>query len=452
MNCRMRRRGRRWLVAVAAAGVLAGGGAGAQQADKELIEEGRRLFFEETFDGNGRTCGTCHPANNNFTIDPASVRRVRGNDPLFVFAPSGPDLNALEVMQLLRRRALVLENLDTFANPGVMRGVPHTLALRTSSSRMGWSGDGSPGDGSLRSFATGAVIQHFPRTLARIPGQDFRLPEPDELAALEAFQLSLGRQEDIDLPGMVFFDDTVSEGQELFILSPSRNGNGRSCNGCHRNGGTNDGQRDTGTALLPTAPACDAGFKAPGDGGEGTEPVETIARIDVCSNAPRDGPQALVTFRGNGLFNTPPVIEAADTAPFFHNNAVETLEGAVAFYTSAIFNDSANGAGNAFVLDQAQINAIGALLRVLNALENIRSSNAYAERSIDPAELAPAEELVELAIAETTDAIEVLTGGPVDLYPGAVTLLREARQALSADVIEEAIGLQNEARAVMVIP
>ena len=59
-----RRRGRWWLGAVGAAAALAGGGAGAQTADEDLealIEEGRRLFLDETFDGNGRTCGTCHP-------------------------------------------------------------------------------------------------------------------------------------------------------------------------------------------------------------------------------------------------------------------------------------------------------------------------------------------------------------------------------------------------------
>ena len=34
-----------------------------------LIERGRRLFMNETFNGNGRTCATCHPPTNNFTID-----------------------------------------------------------------------------------------------------------------------------------------------------------------------------------------------------------------------------------------------------------------------------------------------------------------------------------------------------------------------------------------------
>jgi hypothetical protein len=117
-----------------------------------------------------------------------------------------------------------------------------------------------------------------------------------------------------------------------------------------------------------------------------------------------------VTFLGNGLFNTPPLIEAADTPPFFHNNAVATIEEAVDFYTTDMFNNSPAGDGRAFVLNSEEVNAIAALLRALNALENIRSSNAYAEQ-----ELERAADSIRLSIAETTDAIEVLTNGPVQL-------------------------------------
>jgi hypothetical protein len=53
---------------------------------------------------------------------------------------------------------------------------------------------------SLRAFATGALIQHFTRTLNRVPDVDFRLPTPDELHALEPFMLSLGWQEELALP------------------------------------------------------------------------------------------------------------------------------------------------------------------------------------------------------------------------------------------------------------
>ena len=108
----------------------------------------------------------------------------------------------------MREFGLILQNLDGFGdleNIFTQRGVPHTLALRTSvespnGPRTGGSGDGAPRDGSLKSFAIGAVIQHFTRSLNRIPGIDFRLPTEDELIALEAFQLALGRQEDLKLP------------------------------------------------------------------------------------------------------------------------------------------------------------------------------------------------------------------------------------------------------------
>ncbi len=166
----------------------------------------------------------------------------------------------------------------------------------------------------------------------------------------------------------------------------------------------------------------------------------------------------MVTFRGDGTFNVPPVIEAADTAPFFHNNAVDRLEEAVAFYTSDVFDASPAGqfSGGAFVLTRDEINAIAALLRALNALENIRSSNAYAEQALG----ANSADLLRLAIAETDDAIEVLTGGPVELYAGTdvLRLLQEARaleqDALGAGLpdalIEEAIKLRNDARDQMV--
>lgn len=61
------------------------------RSKKQMIELGRDLFFNETFDGNGRTCGTCHPANNNFEIDPEFIDTLPNDDPLFV-AEFNPDL------------------------------------------------------------------------------------------------------------------------------------------------------------------------------------------------------------------------------------------------------------------------------------------------------------------------------------------------------------------------
>ncbi|MEE8539889.1 MAG: hypothetical protein V3S54_08730, partial [Woeseiaceae bacterium] len=101
-----------------------------------LVAQGQDIFFNETFAGNGRTCGTCHRAENNFTIDPAFIATLPDDDPLFV-AESNPDLGMnFENPTLMREFGLILENQDGFGgDPAMnfnMRGVPHTLAMSTS--------------------------------------------------------------------------------------------------------------------------------------------------------------------------------------------------------------------------------------------------------------------------------------------------------------------------------
>src|SRR6266498_2209801 len=75
---------------------------------------GADIFFKETFNGNGRTCGTCHPAENNLTIDPAFIATLPANDPLFV-AEFMPALSKnFENPILMRQFGLILENVDGF--------------------------------------------------------------------------------------------------------------------------------------------------------------------------------------------------------------------------------------------------------------------------------------------------------------------------------------------------
>jgi mono/diheme cytochrome c family protein len=396
-----------------------------------LVAEGERLFFEETFDGNGRTCGTCHRAEDNFTLSPALIATLPPDDPLFV-AETNPDLGqGFESPRLTREFALILENLDGFENLAerfTLRGIPHTLGLRNSvasasGQRMGWSGDGAPGDGRLRSFATGAVIQHFTKTTARIPGVDFRLPTDAELDALEAFQLSLGRQEELELP-LPLRNIVASRGQEIFLDRTLGK-----CNACHFNAGANadpgifglpDDNRNfnTGVENLPDQPADLTGELVPPDNGFGRP-------------------------NGNGEFNTPSVVEAADTGPFFHNNAVETIEGAVAFYNGAAFNDSPAGqlligaTGSGIELDATQVVEVAAFLRVINALENIRESVSQLEIVLEAQRFGKqrAKRALTRAAHEAEDGRMVLAGG--GLAPVAVSYLDEAyrlaRQALERE-------------------
>ncbi len=166
-------------------------------------------------------------------------------------------------------------------------------------------------------------------------------------------------------------------------------------------------------------------------------------------------------------FNTPPLVEAADSGPFFHNNAVDTIEGAVAFYNGEAFRNSPSGqflAGTdpnkvAIRLDATQVVAVAAFLRVINALENIRQAVELLRdrlKTPPPRRENPRDLLIH-ARAETDDATRVLTGG--GLHPQAVLLLQTALQLIdravasyTPDSIQDAIGSLEQARGDLVAP
>ena len=391
-------------------------------AGDPLVAKGRELFFKETFDGNGRTCGTCHRAENNLTIDAAFIATLPKDDPLFV-AENNPDLKKdFENPTLMRKRGLILENLDGTDKPGVMRGVPHVFAQRfsidsnprnrfecfsdTLCPRTGWSGDGAPETEDLKAFARGAVGQHFTKTLGRKEGVDFRFPTKDEEKALEAFQLSLGRQEELKLPLPLKSAEAI-KGQEIF------NSTGK-CLRCHFNAGANvqPGGAASGNLNFNTG-------------------VENLPDPTGDFSQPDDG--LGITPAGDGTFNTPSLVEAADTGPFFHNNSVDTIEGAVGFYNTDAFNNSPSGqflrdgADRAIVLDGTQVKAVAAFLRAINALDNIRELNkllgAVAANVLLAGE--PPADVVKRAVNDIDDAIMVLQDG--GLHLDAVQRLQEAR-------------------------
>lgn len=414
------------------------------------IAIGRELFINETFNGNGRTCSTCHRLDNNHTIDAKYIARLPDDDPLFI-AETNPALAELEQPKLLRQFGLILANLDGFDKPGVLRSVPHLLALGTSitpekefegtvvTHALGWSADGAPDDGSLRSFTIGAVMQHMPKTLNRETGVDFRLPTDDELDALEAYMLSLGRSEELDLDAMFFSSPIVQKGRELFHSKEPGTGQ---CKGCHLNAGANsssslqNGNRDTGVDNMPDNLLKLVWKKTPSDGGFGLDAHEN------CGWSNQD------TCYGNREFNMTTVVEAADTPPFFHNNSVNTIEEAVAFYNSNAFHASpgANPADlddpdsvceRCIHLEPTQVTAIALFLRTINAMENIRSSNDLV-RQAQMLKKHQRNELLQLAIAETDDAIEVLEGGAIIPNPESVKLLHRAR-----DIEQKALKSRN---------
>jgi len=425
---------------------------------------GARVFFDETFNGNGRTCGSCHPSGNNFTIDGNFVASLPPTDKLFV-AETNPDLAGLETASLHMPDALIKENVDgtdDLAHKFVSRAVSHTLSLATSITRdpadgtsalvpqrTGWGGDGAP-DGTLRTFVDGAIRQHFTQKLDRVVGRDFRLPTDTERDEILAFQLALGRTADINLAQVTFTDSQAAAGKTAF-MDPMV---GR-CNECHSNAGANaraSGKNrnfNTGTVTAPAIELAALGTFADGrfllDGGFGTGNPGTPPTPDFSTGLQGPANDAF----GNGTFNTPPLIEAADTAPFFHqhgfgtaNDPTANMESGVAFYATSLFLNSPA----AKELDQqfgAPVNvgpSVGTISRFLRVL-NVSFNLAMAKQRLDASRTLNIQYwgyrddiqkgLLKLANKEIDDARRVLTNGGADLHPAQQTSLANAQTLLS---------------------
>ena len=401
---------------------------------------GADIFFRETFNGNGRTCASCHRVEQNFTIDPAFIATLPANDPLFV-AEFNPALANLERPAQMRARGVILENVDG-TQPGgpnvrfVLRTVPHNLSMGVSiatpagqpippAERTGWSGDGAPGQGRLADFTNGAIGQHFTRSLNRVAGTDFRVATEDEGQRVALFMRELGRKNEIDLNAIGFGDTGADTGRQRFLAV--------GCNGCHRNAGSNTGAANTNRNF--------------------NTGVES-ARNSGLASFPRDGGFALTPTNPDGsfgdqTFNSTPLIEAADTGPFFHTDttingapaqntgSASTIEQATAFYATPAFANSPSGGGAPLAINATDITNIGRFLRATNAVFNIQMAFKRAEAArilgnvFGNGNLAKQQRLAVLARVEVDDAIAVLQGAQGgSLHSAQVSRLQNARANL----------------------
>lgn len=217
--------------------------------EAELIDEGFRLFTKETFDGNGRTCSTCHVPKESYNIFPSTIDGLKKKEKNLLFAESVPGLENVALIEshtlfnisggpsplctaddfflcddghsgpVFRSTMGIFAQAITSVNARpTFPGSPLVPAFcntgfTASLMQLGWAGDGAPGtpntdpackthhgtfdpdaDGTLRGFANGAIAQHSTASLDRIEGMDFRFATDDELDAMEAFQFWLGRR------------------------------------------------------------------------------------------------------------------------------------------------------------------------------------------------------------------------------------------------------------------
>jgi cytochrome c peroxidase len=342
-------------------------------AVKPRVEQGRILFLFETFNGNGRTCGTCHRPQDGFGIQPDDIALLPDTDPLFIAnfnlntlvltddanpsdlrgvitATNGVtatvlggraaltywiyggqgmtgsvtdskgnsgviqsfslgDLNGLENPTLLESRALFAENPDGFGVEPNFRKSPHLLNLALTSP-FGFSGVITD----LQEQAIGAITQHNPKTLARVSGPDFRTPTQAETQAIEDFQRGIFMPTDQDFTLSRFVTtEAQKRGQKLFFGQFSQ-AEGFNCQSCHESevlsGILNF---NTNVMQLP--------INGPGGDDLPREPISGPLR----------------------QFSTLSLFGIKRTGPYFHENGAATLRDSVAFYCGPEFQNGPNG-------------------------------------------------------------------------------------------------------------
>ena len=295
------------------------------------IERGRRLFFEETFGGNGRTCGTCHEPVNEFTISPALVQSRFAEDrthPLFRALDSN-DGEGKDFSNLLNH-ALVTVPIDLHPrvflpdNPAqrsiiVWRGTPSIANVALTAPYLQ---DGRAT--ALPEQAAGAIQHHM---------QPGRQPRKHELDAIARFQenifyplriralldenepLTQNRGFSVPVTGMA-----AQRGQSEF---------NQHCARCH---GLELGHRSE----VPNEPIFIETFVS-----EANRIGLDVLRIGFMNangtisivETPDPG-RAAITGNIDDLnaFETPMLRGVKHTAPYFHDNSAETFSEVISHY------------------------------------------------------------------------------------------------------------------------
>lgn len=294
-------------------------------------ERGRRLFFEETFGGNGRTCATCHEARAEFGLTPELVQArfaVDPTDPLFRALDS--DLGDGASYSLLLTFALF--KVDVPMHPDVRladdpearvvslrRSVPSVVNVALTAPYQ-W--DGRAGD--LLEQALGAVQDHF---------EAGRLPNRAELQSLARFQAEMIAPP--RLRALLMQGDPVPLDEEYSMPLPSlaaRRGEAHfrdTCGQCHT------------TDLLHRPPPEDPGIFRRVFISELNKPGLPVRRFlfrnPDGTETPVDSPDPGLALRTGklqdvGFFEVPSLRGIRHTAPYFHDNSVNTLQDVVDHY------------------------------------------------------------------------------------------------------------------------
>ena len=482
----------RWVILIG--GLLGCGLAHPQMTLEEvqLIDEGFRVFDEETFDGNGRTCTTCHIPETQYNIFPSHIATLDGEELDLVLASNVP---GLENPTLIMERGLfnvgeegegdtALDCDDEMECHGpIFRGSMGIAALALNTvfindtfnpentcapglrcSMLGWSGQGSPrnfhhhgvddpdADGSVRAFANGAVAQHFTTCLERTLDECFRFATAEEMDAMEAFQNWLGRREQFFIRDMVFSDARAERGRELYMSNEA------SCNTCHFNGGANFSP----SHFIPDPVGANIFQHSDVD-------LDRFRLTELTGVFIPEDEGFIFEGQNPAAMNGQSAVESVPKEAFFHKHIILNgsgeeieegggIEGAISFYFREPFVSSeihtalqglltgpamgGDGTGNGHIgtleefLDfggEGAIEEMGAFLRSLSAFYKIRDCERLVGEMIDRINLGADRELPEMHCRfNLDDAAKVLSQAQVrpTLYVSVLQRIGTAKSRL----------------------
>jgi hypothetical protein len=333
------------------------------------LEEGERLFDRETFGGNGRTCVSCHMAENGTITLEAIAQRFAANPSDELFLHDGFDDGQAGTGRILAHATIRVElplppHVTLADNPAqrtivVHRGVPTTMNAPALDGRGPAALMLDLREPDLQSQALNAIRGHAQSTLE---------PTREQLDLIAAFQEKHER----------FFSSTVlrafagggsapglpeggteseRRGRTFFVdVSPTPGSKEGLCGMCHSGFMLNEvnlfGQRETGVpagAKIGNALVAETNalrnptfrFLVDGPGGRRTVVIadpgimltERSASPQITAFVPLDlHPEELA-----GFFKTPSLWGVRRTAPYFHDNSAKTLREVVDHYADVFF-------------------------------------------------------------------------------------------------------------------
>jgi cytochrome c peroxidase len=327
--------GRAWVVPGLAVFVASwtalAGGPDQSTPRRSSAELGEDLFFHATFDGNGRTCSTCHDPRNEFTMSPELVQQRFSTDPahpLFRAIDSddgnGNDYTTLLTRALFRVNVPLHRNVSVVGEPfrrgiTVRRGVPSIANVDLSAPYLQ---DGRVG--TLQEQAAGAIRDHMQprRTPAAKDLDSLALFERDVFYPLRLRSLRDAADPVPKAPGFSapVQSEAAQRGKASFDLH---------CRRCH------DGELgDRPTS--PDAPRFVSVFVSEANGSNLPMLRLAFKQPDgtIVETITPDPGRAAITGDLNDLnaFDTPPLRGLKQTAPYFHDNSAATLDAVIEHY------------------------------------------------------------------------------------------------------------------------